>query len=81
MGNKNKYPISASANIVASCQKDNVILYELDATADDENYTIREWIQTLSKTRLLTAVIVFPKNEPALLEKYSTGLFPTLSCP
>ncbi len=67
-----------STSIVSSCKSEDVILYELDAVEEDVNYTIRQWFQPLNKTRLLSVVIVFPKEEPVLLEKYSKGLFPNL---
>ncbi|MCC6261611.1 MAG: hypothetical protein IT311_12195 [Anaerolineales bacterium] len=67
-----------NAVIVNSCQKDNLLLYEVTGSADGVDYSIHQWIRTLSKTRLLNVVAVFPKTEAALNEKYSQGLFPEL---
>lgn len=67
-----------STSIVSSCKSGDVNLYELDAVEEGSSYTIRQWLQPLNKTRLLSVVIVFPKEEPVLLEKYSKGLFPKL---
>jgi hypothetical protein len=67
-----------STNIIASCKNEDVVLYEIDAVEENENYVIRQWLQPLNTTRLLSAVIVFPKEETVLIEKYSQALFPTL---
>ena len=67
-----------STKITASCKSDDLILYDLDAVEENANYTIRQWFQTINKTRLLSVVVVFPKEENILLEKYSETLFPSL---
>lgn len=66
------------STITNSCTKDGLMLYELDAVEEELNYKIRMWIQPLSKTRLLSVVLVFPVEESALFEKYSQELFPDL---
>ncbi|MCC7117166.1 MAG: hypothetical protein IT310_01470 [Anaerolineales bacterium] len=71
-----------NASVVKSCQQDDLFLYEVSGAADGVEYSIHQWVQTLSKTRVLTVVTVFPKDEAALDEKYSQTLFPKLpACP
>ena len=67
-----------STNISASCKSDDLVLYEVDAVEENANYTIRQWLQPLNKSRLLSVVVVFPKEENVLMEKYSQSLFPAL---
>ena len=71
-----------SADIISSCKKDNTRLYQLDAMEENINYTIHFWAQPLNKTRLISVVVVFPKNESTLIESYDKELFPELpACP
>jgi len=67
-----------STSITTSCASGDITLYELDAIEEGVNYTIREWVQPLNQTRLLTVILVFSKGENALLEKYSQEFFPSL---
>jgi hypothetical protein len=68
--------------ISASCSKDDLLLYELEAIEKDVRYDIRLWAQTLNKSRVLTVLIVFPRDQSLLLEKYSQQFFPQLAtCP
>jgi uncharacterized protein YqkB len=70
-----------AAEITASCARDGIMLYELDAVEEGSNYKIHQWIQPLSKTRLLSVIIVFPKEDNVLVDRYSQEFFPTLpSC-
>lgn len=68
--------------IVTSCNKDDLLLYELEVVEENVKYDIRLWAQTLNKSRVLTVLIVFPRDESLLLEKYSRQFFPKLAaCP
>lgn len=68
--------------IVSSCKKDDLLLYEIDAIEENVRYDIRLWAQALNETRALTVLVVFPKDENALLKTYSQKFFPQLaSCP
>ena len=75
---KEKFSNYDSINIVTSCKNKDIVLYELDAVEEGSNYTIHQWFQPLNKTRLLSVVIVFPKEETVLTTKYSEQLFPDL---
>lgn len=75
---KEKFSNYDSAEITASCKNGDVLLYELDATEEGVNYVIRQWLQPLNTSRLFSVVLVFPKEEPTLLETYSKSLFPSL---
>jgi len=76
---KQKFSNYDSVNIINSCKNTNTVLYEVDAVEQGVNYTIHQWFQAINKTRLLAVVIVFPKEESVLVQRYSQGLFPTLS--
>jgi hypothetical protein len=67
-----------STNIVDSCKNEDVVLYEIDAVEENENYVIHQWFQPLNNTRLLSVVTVFPREESVLIEKYGQTLFPSL---
>jgi hypothetical protein len=67
-----------SVSVAASCKSEDIILYELDAVEEDAGYSIRQWLQPLNTTRLLSVVLVLPAEETALLEKYSQSFFPGL---
>jgi len=68
--------------IVKSCNTEDLRLYELESVEENVKYDIRMWAQTLNESRVLTVVVVFPRDESALLEKYSQTFFPTLTaCP
>jgi hypothetical protein len=67
-----------AVEVVASCRNEDVILYRLDAVEEGVAYTIHQWLQPMNTTRLLSVVVVFPKEETALLEKYSQSFFPNL---
>lgn len=70
------------SKLIASCEKDRLLLYELDAVEETQEYSIRLWAEPLNKSRLLSVVITFPKEEGVLLDKYSQEFFPQLtSCP
>ena len=70
------------ARLVTSCNKEELLLYELEAVEENETYDIRLWAEPLNKSRLLSVVITFPKAESSLLDKYSQEFFPQLaSCP
>lgn len=70
------------ARLVTSCNKDDLLFYELKAVEENQEYNIRVWAEPLNKSRLLSVVITFPKEESALLKKYSQEFFPQLaSCP
>lgn len=75
---KEKFANYDSINVVASCSDEDVILYELDAVEEGGAYTIHQWLEPLNTTRLLSVVVVFPKEETALLQKYSQSFFPAL---
>jgi hypothetical protein len=70
------------AKLVASCDKDSLLLYELETVKESQTYNIRLWAEPLNKSRLLSVLLTFPKEESALLDKYSQEFFPQLtSCP
>lgn len=70
------------SKLVASCNKDELLLYELQAVKENQAYSIRLWAEPLNKSRLLSVLITFPKEESASLNKYSQEFFPQLtSCP
>ena len=75
---KEKFSNYDSVDVAASCSNEDVVLYELDAVEEGAAYTIHQWLQPLNTTRLLSVVVVFPKEETALLEKYSQSFFPAL---
>jgi hypothetical protein len=71
-----------SATLTASCDKDGLLLYELEAIEENQTYDIRLWAEPLNKSRLLSVLLTFPKEENTLLNKYSQEFFPQLaSCP
>jgi hypothetical protein len=68
--------------LVTSCDKDGLLLYELETVEENQKYDIRLWAEPLNKSRLLSVLLTFPKEENALLKKYSQEFFPQLvSCP
>ena len=76
---KEKFGNYDAVDVAASCRNEEVILYELDAMEEGAAYTIHQWLQPINETRLLSVAVVFPKEETALLEKYSQSFFPALS--
>jgi len=69
-------------NLITSCDKDGLLLYELQAVKENKSYDIRLWAEPLNKSRLLSVILTFSKDESALLKKYSQDFFPQLvSCP
>jgi hypothetical protein len=79
---KEKFIDYDAVEVAASCSNAEVTLYKLDAVEEGAEYTIHQWLQTMNTTRLLSVVVVFPKEETALLEKYSQSFFPSLpACP
>jgi hypothetical protein len=75
---KDKFANYDSVNVTASCSNEDVTLYELDTVEEGFAYTIHQWLQPMNESRLLSVVVVFPKEETALLEKYSQSFFPAL---
>ena len=70
------------SRLVASCGKDKLLLYELEALKDGQIYNIHLWAEPLNKSRLLSVVVTFPQQETALLDQYGQEFFPQLpSCP
>lgn len=70
------------AVLVASCSKDKLLLYEVDAVEEGQPYKIRLWAEPLNKSRLLSVLLTFPIEESDLLLKYGQEFFPDLSsCP
>jgi len=70
------------ATLVTSCNSGDLLLYELEAVEEDQTYDIRLWADPLNKSRLLSVLLTFPKEESDLLNKYSQEFFPQLvSCP
>jgi hypothetical protein len=68
--------------LVKSCNKDDLLLYELEAVKENQKYDIRLWAEPLNKSRLLSVLLTFSKDESTLLKKYSQDFFPQLvSCP
>jgi hypothetical protein len=68
--------------LVKSCAKDDFLLYEFEAIEENIKYDIRFWAQTLNKSRVLTMMLVFPRDESNMLEQYGQQFFPELSsCP
>ncbi len=49
-----------------------------DAEAGDAEYTIKYWAKNDTDTRVLGTMIVFPVESQALMDEYSTRLFPKL---
>jgi hypothetical protein len=69
-------------NLSASCDKNGLSLYELEAVKENQAYDIRLWAEPLNKSRLLSVLLTFPKEESILQKKYSQEFFPQLtSCP
>lgn len=75
---KEKFGNYDAVDVTASCRSEDLILYILDAMSEGTAYTIHQWLQPMNETRLLSVALVFPKEETALLEKYSQSFFPTL---
>ncbi len=70
------------ARLVTSCNKEDLLLYELEAVEENQTYDIRLWAEPLNRSRLLSVLLTFPKEESTLLNKYSQEFFPQLtSCP
>jgi len=69
-------------NLSASCDKNGLLLYELEAVKENQEYNIRLWAEPLNKSRMLSVLLTFSKDESTLLKKYSQDFFPQLaSCP
>ena len=69
-------------NLSASCDKDGLLLYELEAVKESQAYNIRLWAEPLNKSRMLSVLLTFSKDDDTLLKKYSQDFFPQLvSCP
>jgi len=70
------------ARLVTSCNNGDLLLYELEAVEENQTYDIRLWAEPLNKSRLLSVLLTFPKEESDLLNKYGQEFFPQLvSCP
>lgn len=70
------------ATLVSSCGKDRLLLYEVDAVEEGQQYKIRLWAEPLNKSRLLSVLLTFPIEESDLLLKYGEEFFPDLPvCP
>jgi hypothetical protein len=79
---KEKFADYDDVEVSTSCRNEDILLYKLDAVEEDAAYTIHQWLQPMNTTRLLSVVVVLPKEETALLEKYSQSFFPSLpACP
>ena len=66
------------SRLAASCAKDKLLLYQLEALKDGQTYNIRLWAEPLNKSRMLSVVVTFPAAENALLQQYGQEFFPEL---
>jgi hypothetical protein len=65
---------------VAECRTDDGLrLYQFSATDGGFNYDINFWAKNDTETRVLSVMIVFPAESNALMDEYSTNLFPELT--
>lgn len=64
-----------------TCAEEGLRLHEFALQLGEDNYTMRYWIYPATGTRILTAFITLPQNNPDDLEIYADRLFPQLpSC-
>lgn len=61
------------------CEEGNLALYEYDLVDEEYPYAARYWVKQQSDTRLLIVMLVFPRENPSLMDAYATRLFPDLS--
>ena len=70
------------ARLVKSCNSGDLLLYELEAVEENQTYDIHLWAEPLNRSRLLSVLLTFPKEESDMLNKYGQEFFPQLvSCP
>jgi hypothetical protein len=55
------------------------LLWEFDVSFGDEPYLMRYWVQPITPTRVLALFIVFPVDEPDLMNRYAARFQPELS--
>jgi len=64
----------------AACKTDvGIRLYQFIATTEGIEYDIKYWAENDTDTRVMGAMLVFPSASPALMDEYSSYLFPTFT--
>jgi hypothetical protein len=61
------------------CEDGDLALYEYDLVNEEYPYAARYWAKQQSDTRILIVMLVFPRENPSLMNTYATRLFPDLS--
>ena len=70
------------ATLTASCTRDKIMHFEIDAVEEGQDYKIKLWAEPLNKSRLLSVLLTFPAGETDLLTQYSNEFFPDFAtCP
>ena len=65
---------------VSECKsKDGLRLYQFTAIKDGYEYAIKYWMLKDTTTRVMEMMIVFPVESKALMDEYSSKLFPALT--
>lgn len=62
----------------ATCTEEGLTLHEFSLRIGEDDYVMRYWIYPATGTRILTAFITLPQNNPNDLEIYADRLFPQL---
>ncbi|MFZ5822354.1 MAG: hypothetical protein ACOYYJ_20890 [Chloroflexota bacterium] len=61
------------------CEEGSLALYQYDLVDEGTPYAARYWAKQQSDTRLLVVMLVFPRENPSLMDTYATRLFPDLA--
>ena len=61
------------------CEIKDLTLYEYDLVDEERDFKARYWVWQATETRLLDFLLVFPKDNPVDLDKYSQQIFPDLN--
>lgn len=61
------------------CEEGSLALYQYDLVDEGTSYAARYWAKQQSDTRLLVVMLVFPRENPSLMDTYATRLFPDLA--
>jgi hypothetical protein len=67
-----------SYRLADTCSEQGVKLWEFDANDQGRDYSFWFWAQPQPPTRVLSIVLVFPADQPALLAQYAGKFFPQL---
>lgn len=69
-----------SYQLLAECRTDNGLrLYQFSAVDSGLTYDINFWAQNDTDTRVISMMLVFPAESDALMDDYSSVLFPELT--